>query len=263
MNKSVHISFIGAGNIATQLALAFHRYNVIIDSIYGPTKSHVELLAEQVHAKAICELSAINSDSDFYFLCVPDNAIKEVISKMKVAKEAVIVHCAGSVHLNVFSTSFEHFGVFYPFQTFTKNKQIDFNKVNIFCEANSPEILGKILDLAKIISHHVLVLDSNQRLNLHLAAVMSCNFTNHLLALTYKICDENKLDFKYILPLIHETLQKAENGDPQINQTGPAIRGDHSTIEKHKELLETKPVLKNIYETLTYSIQLTKNKNEL
>ena len=65
------------------------------------------------------------------------------------------------------------------------------------------------------------------------------------------------MDFEIIRPLIAETADKVMGNLPENVQTGPAVRTDESTLNKHLSMLTDMPELQNIYQTLSDSIKLT------
>ena len=147
-------------------------------------------------------------------------------------------------------------GVFYPFQTFSRSRIVDLCNVPIFVEAGSDDVLNFLTDIGKELSCNVSYLNSEKRLLLHLSGVFACNFTNHILALTYRLANENGIDFKILQPLVEETVVKAFTTNPKDVQTGPAIRKDIVTMEKHSAVLgNLDEQLQRIYNELSLSIQ--------
>jgi predicted short-subunit dehydrogenase-like oxidoreductase (DUF2520 family) len=139
-------------------------------------------------------------------------------------------------------------------QTFSKSKAIDFRQIPIAIEGNSSEVTSTIHAIADRLSEKVIELSSEQRKALHIAAVFACNFTNHLYALSKRLLTDQQLEFDLLTPLINETVTKALLNDPITMQTGPAVRGDQSTINAHLDLLNDKPELKELYQKLSQSI---------
>lgn len=142
-------------------------------------------------------------------------------------------------------------------QTFSKGKEVSFENIPLCIEANDESELTILNKLAAKISRQVYQLDGDKRKVLHLAAVFACNFPNHLYALANKILNQNGLDFEIIRPLIAETADKVMSNLPENVQTGPAVRADESTLNKHLSMLTDMPELQNIYQTLSDSIKLT------
>lgn len=252
--KNPNIIFIGAGNIATNLAISFYNAGCNIVQIYSRNIESAIKLADKVNSNAINNLPAIANDADFYFICVPDKAIKSVADEMSITN-GIVVHTSGSTDISVLS-NFKKHGVFYPFQTFSKDRVISFKEIPICLSANSDETFKTLYRLALQIGNKVIEFDSETRSWLHLSGVIANNFTNHLLALSYKLSKEKGYDFELLKPLVLETVQKAFEGDPAKTQTGPAIRDDHTTINSQIEKLkEYSPQLADLYKALTLSIQ--------
>ena len=192
--------------------------------------------------------------ADVFIIAVSDDAIKTVSGHFKNSPK-LIVHTSGSVPLSALPKEVRH-GVFYPVQTFSKERRVDFKTIPICIEANDSKDMELLKRLALAISDKVFEIDSEQRKALHLAAVFVNNFANHLYQIGNEICQENKISFELLKPLIIETASKIKTLDPLEAQTGPAKRNDTNTIKRHLEQLITKKQ-KEIYSILTESIRDT------
>ncbi len=249
---------IGAGNVATHLAKAIYAANVQVTQIWSYHKENAITLAAQVNAKAIDNLGGLDLTADICFVSIKDDAIADVANQLKSFK-GLIAHTSGAVNLNIFESQFDNYGVFYPLQTFSKNKEISFADIPLCLEANNESSLNRLKELAVRLSKNIVEINSEKRKILHLAAVFACNFTNHLYALADEILKANQLEFDILRPLIAETAAKVQNAFPLDVQTGPAIRSDEQTLIKHQELLLQQPQLLEIYKTLSNSIKKTIN----
>jgi len=250
------VVFIGAGNVSTSLAYAFSYAGWSIFQVYSRTIDSAATLAKLYNSNAISDLSEIERFADLYIIAVPDSSISEIIDSIP-SVNGVVVHTSGSTPLLVLSTfKSKGIGVFYPFQTFSRSRIVDLSNVPIFVEAGSDDVLNFLTAVGKELSHNVSYLNSEKRLLLHLSGVFASNFTNHILALTYRLASENGIDFKVLQPLVEETVVKAFTTNPKDVQTGPAIRNDISTMNKHSELLGNfDQQLQRIYNELSLSIQ--------
>ena len=165
----------------------------------------------------------------------------------------IVVHTSGAASLDVLDTK-NRKGVFYPLQTFSKNKEIDFSIIPLCLEAENTFDFRVLETVAKSISNAVFAINSDQRKALHVAAVFVNNFTNHLYHIGKEICGEHQVPFEILRPLIQETAEKINTLDPVDAQTGPAKRNDNNTIAAHLDYL-TNENQKNIYKLITQSIQ--------
>jgi len=184
---------------------------------------------------------------------VSDNAISSLSSKLNL-KDKLVVHTSGSVSMNELQST-SNKGVFYALQSFSKEQEVDFSTIPICIEAESKKDLDLLEILAKSISKKIYHINSNQRKSLHVAAVFVNNFTNHLYHIGNEICEENKIPFKILQPIIQETATKIVTLSPFEAQTGPAKRNDTETIKKHKAMLTANQ--QEIYTLLTKSIYKT------
>jgi predicted short-subunit dehydrogenase-like oxidoreductase (DUF2520 family) len=253
------ISLIGAGNMAWQLAKVLTEKNHEIDLIYSRNVENAVLLCEEIkQGKPVSKLDFSNSQSDLFLLCIPDQAFEAVLSELKLPKNSILTHTSGSHSIQLLKKGkFENvdFGVFYPFQTMSKTKLVDFAKVPICLEATTQLTYEKLQELAESLSPKVHQVDSATRKKLHLSAVFACNFTNHLLAVSNQLLQEDGLEIGLLKHLVEETIEKAFSMPPKDAQTGPAIRRDENIISTHLEMLEGKEELQEIYSLLTKSIQ--------
>lgn len=256
--QQASIVIIGAGNLATNLALALIEVGHVISQVYSRSEESASVLAQKCASTYTTNINDIFSQADSYIYAVKDDALPEIIQSVSV-HSGLHLHTAGSVDMSVFSGSKASYGVLYPLQTFTKNKPVKFDNIPIFVEANTENGLQKLHQLANSLSNEIIDCDSTQRFAFHLAAVFSCNFSNYMHQVAARILAENNLDFKLLLPLITESVAKLQQLTPAEAQTGPAIRQDKVTMNKHLLLLSEKPEEYNLYQLLSNSIS-RKNK---
>ncbi len=247
-----NIVMIGSGNVATQLGISLVKKGFNIRQVYSKTLANAEVLAQHLNAYSTCEFSEIQTNADLYIVAVSDAILLSVIEQMPNVK-GTVVHTAGSMSIDLL-IKFNRHGVFYPFQTFTKERAIDFGKVPILLEANNQEYYTEMQYFAKQISPIVMSCDSAQRQQIHLAAVFASNFTNHMYAIAHEILKRNDISFDVLKPLIMETALKTETLNPLKAQTGPAVRGDNNVINKHLALLDDNDELSVLYSMLSKRI---------
>ncbi|MCD8539890.1 MAG: DUF2520 domain-containing protein, partial [Leadbetterella sp.] len=220
-------------------------------------------LADGLYAAVpVNALDFSRSKSTVFFLCVSDDALESVASQILLPDGAVLAHTSGARPLSVLNgaTSLYHgnrvdCGVFYPLQTFTKGVPLEFGRIPILVESEDKNALTVLTALARRLSAKVLRVSSRERMGYHVSAVFSCNFTNHLWAMSKEILESENLDFGLLKPLIAETVKKMmEAGHPADVQTGPAVRRDRRTLEAHLHFLRDDEDLMKVYSTLTDSI---------
>jgi predicted short-subunit dehydrogenase-like oxidoreductase (DUF2520 family) len=245
---------IGAGNLATQLALALIEKEVQVTQVFSRNPESAKELAEKVNSEFITDLSLLKKDADLYIVAVKDSAIPEVLETLNLDESRLIVHTAGSVPMSILEGFSANYGVFYPLQTFSKSRKIDFSDIPICIEANHPSNLLKLELLGKKLSNSVNQINSEERKTLHLAAVFANNFVNHLYAIGAHILHDQKLDFNLLKPLITETAAKVQELSPLDAQTGPAKRYDKTIIDAQLKMLEHSPEYRKIYSFVTESI---------
>lgn len=250
----IKVVLIGSGNVAQHLIAAFLNAQIL-----GSEIELIQVYSRQTASVShLLDLEQITNDldtlaeADLYIIAVSDDAIGAISSQLSF-KNRLVVHTSGSVPLNALDED-NRKGVFYPLQTFTKNKPVDFKIIPICLESENTTDYQLLDKVAKSISEKVFAINSNQRKALHVAAVFVNNFTNHLYQLGQEICQEHQVPFEILKPLIAETANKIMVLSPKQAQTGPAKRNDTTTIAVHEAFLSEANHL-NIYKTLTQSIQ--------
>lgn len=253
----MNITIIGAGNVATHLALALKEAGHAINQVYSRTLKSASILAEKINALPINKVELLNNDADLYIFSISDNALPELVKQIDL-KNMNVVHTAGSIPIDVFKGA-ENYGVFYPLQTFSKKRKLDFREIPLCIEANNEKFNEKLTLLAKDLSDSVWQINSEQRKQLHLSAVFACNFVNHLYSISKELIKDKQVGFDILKPLIKETALKVMELEPKHAQTGPAVRNDTESLQKHIDLLSSYPEIQEIYKLLSKDIYL-KNK---
>lgn len=248
--SGLRVVFIGAGNVGTHLAEEFLNAGATIVQTLRKSKKAAD---KKFTRTASTDLKKIKSDADIYIIAVPDDSIASVAKAMPIVK-GIVVHTSGSVNSAVLKRHKKR-GVFYPLQTFTKGKMITVNSYAICIEGSSEQVIEDLMECAGGISKNAYVLNSQQREQVHLAAVFANNFSNHLFAIAAKILAVNQLPYELLKPLILETAFKVMDTDPQSAQTGPAKRNDKKTMSRHLAMLKNDAALSKIYKKLSKHIR--------
>ena len=246
----IKVVLLGAGNVGTHLYRALHNKEGL-QLIQWYNRSLNNLEKESVPFAVTQNLNDI-IEADLYIISVSDSVIPE-ISKALEGKKGIIAHTAGSISMEVLGAHENH-GIFYPLQTFSKQKEVDFNQIPLCLEANQQENLNLLKKVAQAIGGPVHLIDSAQRKALHVAAVFVNNFTNHLYTIGEELCKAHKVPFSVLQPLIAETADKMKHLPPSLAQTGPAARGDQKILEDHLQYL-TKESHQKLYQLISASIQ--------
>ena len=250
------IVFIGSGNVAFHLSQGLQQAGADILLVYSRKLKNAKYLAKLLNCPASNNLEKISSDADLYIIAVHDDAIGSVAEKLSttIGNQKQVVHTSGSIPSTVLKPWFKKYGIFYPLQTFSKNKSANLSEVPFCIHSSRKDFREKLFRLAKTVSQKVFYINDQERSRLHVAAVMVNNFTNHLYHMAYRLVEKEGLSFETLIPLIQETAGKVKSGDPYDMQTGPARRGDRAVIKKHLVYLEAHPEMKEIYSLMTQSI---------
>ena len=249
----MRITLIGSGNVATHLGAALKNAGHKIVQVWSRNLQHAALLAYHVKAEPIDRLSEISAETDLIIIAVKDAAVEEIASFIPI-KTVLVVHTCGAVGLNILEKYFENCGVFYPLQTFSKTRELDFKTVPLCIESIDKNSMQLLLELGRTISNNVQIINSDQRKTLHLSATFACNFPNYLFAVAADLLQQKQMDYDLLKPLILETALKIQEHQPKNVQTGPAIRRDEKTMQLHLDLLQQQPDLQEIYRLLSQGI---------
>lgn len=242
------IGIIGSGNVAWHLAKQFNKLNFDIQWVYSRNEDSGNALANEIQSNFYATFP--HQKVDFMFICVNDDQIQKVVDL--IPEDCSFVYTSGSIALSSLSCKHQNIGVFYPLQTFSKTKEVDFSETPIFIEASNPNFEEKLNQLASKMSKIVQVLNSEKRTQIHIAAVFANNFVNHLFYIAEQHLQKHDLDFKILKPLVVESIEKAFEIGPKNAQSGPAIRGDFNTIERHLSQLSSSE--KEVYQLITKQI---------
>jgi predicted short-subunit dehydrogenase-like oxidoreductase (DUF2520 family) len=250
----VKITIIGAGNVANHLAKRLFEKNHTVLQIFSRSIDNATKLAKTVNAEPVNTLEQIQDKADIYIIAVKDDAIESVSQQLNL-KNQLQVHTSGATPSTVLSNHTNRFGVFYPLQTFSKEKKADFEQLPMCIDANNADDLKILEAFAQSICPNVYHINDKERAILHVCAVMVNNFTNHLFAVADDILKQENLSLEVLKPLIRETVSKIEVHPPKSMQTGPAVRNDDNTIQKHIHFLEKYPKYQLLYQLLSDSIR--------
>lgn len=226
------ICIIGQGNVATHLCVALAGK---VDELYS------------VNSRSLEDLPI---DAELYLIAVSDEAIASVAARLPKL-DGVVAHTSGSTSIDVLNCVEGRRGVFYPLMTFSKDADIDYQRIPVFIEGSDKFTLEILRQTASLFTDKIMEMDSQRRMKLHIASVFACNFVNSLWQVSFDILASDDVPFRYMLPLIDATVAKLHYLTPYEAQTGPAKRGDIAVIEKHEKLLEEFPQLRDIYHDMT------------
>lgn len=251
----MRIVIIGSGNVASVLGRLFVKNNHEIIQVVSRNIEHANALASELNCTFTDNNGILDTTAELYLIAVNDGALFDINSNIHLGNKLVL-HTAGSVSKDVLKEISVNYGVLYPLQSLRKEIIHDL-EIPFLIDGNTQETKTLVEDFARTLSSNVAKATDDERLKLHVAAVIVSNFTNHLYALAEDFCKAENIDFKLLFPLIKETAERIETISPNDAQTGPAVRNDVFTLDKHLRLLTEHPRLKYIYLKLTDSIMRT------
>ena len=251
----MRIALIGAGRVASCMGPRLKRAGHTVTGVYSRTLANAEQLAKVVGAPAFDTLEFV-PEADVYLVMLSDDALLQLAPVIVKGREkALFLHTAGSVPMDLWKEAgAKRYGVLYAMQTFSKGADIDWPEVPVFVEGCNPAELEIVSNLASDLSGKVTELSSEGRKKLHVAAVFTCNFSNHMYAIAQKLLATEGVPFSVMLPLVRETARKVETMSPEDAQTGPAVRGDRKVMDQHLELLKEYPEYAELYRLISTDI---------
>ena len=249
----MQIVIIGTGNVATLLGKTIKAAGHTISGIYGRNPEAARELAVALDTVNGGGLDAMLPNADIYILAVSDASLGKLAGKLNIGSK-LLVHTAGSVPMDILKEYSPNYGVLYPLQSLRKELK-ELPVIPILVDANTPDNLTIIQDFAATLSSMIKKTTDEERFNFHLSAILVSNFTNHLYSLAADFCKEKDMPFTFLHPLIHEVVNRLEYGHPSQFQTGPAVRNDQETINRHLQALSGHPEMKNLYAVFTEGIQ--------
>ena len=259
MYMSHKICLIGSGNLGTNLGLTLYQNGFEIKQVISRTLNNATCLAKQIGAEYSDNIDDIIDECDTIIFSVSDDAIPELI-KGRQFGDKILIHTAGSVKRDVFKDVSDNYGVLYPLQSFSQHSIAEFKNAPVLIEGNNNYSFSRIRQIADQISSRVYEVNYSDRLKLHTAAVFACNFTNYMYQVANDIIEDLPIDFSIFKPLIRETTEKViKTLDPVKSQTGPALRNDHTTMNKHLELISNDQELSELYKLISNRIFESKN----
>ncbi len=254
--QNLKIVLIGSGNVGYQLGCHFFEKGLQVIQVFSRKAEKAEHLAKAIECDWTTSLDAITTQADLYVFAVHDNSIAEVAEQLAefLPPDKIVVHTSGATPSTALQPFFQNFGVFYPLQTLSIDRKPNFVSVPICVDAALAETQKTLLAIGQKVSQQVQVVTDEERAVLHVAAVFVNNFANHLFQIGATIMEEEGISFDLLRPLILETALKIQDNAPANMQTGPARRGDESTIQRHERYLEKFPDYRKLYTVLTQSL---------
>ena len=252
MKEINKIVIIGSGNVAWHLSHALQKAGMPLNQVYSRNEAHARELADSLNVSYISDIQQIE-DASVYLFAVSDSAIESILISRQW-NNAILLHTAGSVNINVFAPFSENYGVLYPLQSFTKDRELDITAIPFFIEANNAETKKLLNELAIKLSPKIYEIDSEARARIHLAAVFASNYTNYMITVASQLIEKESIAKEVFNPLLEETFKKAMQMGSLKAQTGPARRNNVAVLRKHEQMLSANPDWQKIYTFMAENI---------
>jgi predicted short-subunit dehydrogenase-like oxidoreductase (DUF2520 family) len=248
----LRVTLIGSGNVATILGKKIHNSGHIIHQVYSRNTQHATILANELNAEIAQEPSDIDASADIFIIAISDDSLHKIHEWFRT-KDKLVVHTAGSVSINVLEKVSDNYGILYPLQTIRKELGKE-PLLPVLVDGNTEWNKTKLLAFAQSFADTTGYANDEERSKLHLAAVFTNNFSNFLFTLAEDYCKKEGIEFRMIIPLLQETVNRLEYSSPADVQTGPAARNDQQTIDKHLKMLQEYPIMESMYRVMSDAI---------
>lgn len=250
------VTILGSGNVAWHLAQAFQSKGIAIEGVWSREPRNSHELASLAGCKVIPDLLDLPDDGSLVLLALPDHVLPDIMDKLRYRfwQHSVFVHTSGATSISILEGPFAHYGVLYPLQTLTKGHPVGPWPIPFLVHGNTVENTERLKQIAGKLSTQVQIVSDEDRAILHLSAVIINNFINHLGGLAFNQLEANGLDRRLLEPLALETIRKLFIYPAREIQTGPAKRGDISSLAKHLQMLANDPQFAALYRQISLSI---------
>lgn len=247
----MRVGIVGAGNVATHLCQAIVGAGHSIVAVASRAGESAVQLAQKIGAQYYAKASDFPVNLDFILIAANDNAVREISDSLPVS-DAIVAHTSGSIPLNDLSKHPSR-AVIYPFQTFSKGIDVNIKEVPFFIETSDFQTNIKVRDFLGTFTSNIFEADSAKRAQLHIAGVLTSNFSIYLLDIAKGILEKNGMSLDVVRPLVNASIKKAFEAGPHESLTGPARRGDVEVVKKQSDAIDN-PLHKEIYDAVSKSI---------
>jgi predicted short-subunit dehydrogenase-like oxidoreductase (DUF2520 family) len=257
------IAIIGPGRAGSALGRALHTAGYTIAAIGGRNPDNVRNLAEELGARA-CQSPATTIDmADLTIVAVPDDVIlplaTDMVASLCSAAGHAAVHLSGAQDRSALRPLAQQgsvrTGVFHPLQTFRRGPEAVGNVAGTYFGIDADQLLrDQLTQMARELHGHPFDLTGVDLALYHAAAVFAANYPITLLAEAMALAADAGLDpetaRKGMTNLLAGAVNNLRDLAPADAITGPAVRGDEGTIERHLEALKRDPELQRLYQLL-------------
>jgi predicted short-subunit dehydrogenase-like oxidoreductase (DUF2520 family) len=241
------LGFIGAGTVGTALAVRLSSQGYPVVAVSSRTRASAGRLAGKVSGCIVYDTSqGVADNAELVFITTPDDAIARVAAQTRWHTGQSVAHCSGADSTAILQPAKDagaNVAGFHPLQTFASIDQAIENipGSTVALEAEGP-LLSDLKDMAGALECSSIVLQPEDKVVYHAAAVIACNYLVTLIKLatdlwqTFDVPRQQAV--QALMPLLRGTLHNIETvGIPQC-LTGPIARGDAGTVTKHIESLQ-------------------------
>ncbi len=245
-------SVIGAGNLGVNLINSLVKRGYDFKFIYRKSSYH------DFDSHLSTDIGLIVQESDFVFIATQESKIRgaaEMIARETEPAGKIFFHTSNSLTAAELSGIRERGGLtasFSPLQTFIGfDRDSDLFPGIFFLAEGDPEALALAEDIARHLQAKVLVVDREEKVYFHMAAVSASNFLIAILKFAESQLKKGrgKFDINVLLPLIKQTLKNVESKGVDASLSGPVKRKESDIIRKHLALLQGREA--GFYHTLS------------
>jgi predicted short-subunit dehydrogenase-like oxidoreductase (DUF2520 family) len=237
------VGVIGAGAAGTALGVAISRAGWPVTAVASRDEGRRDRFHRLVpSARPFADPAAVIDEAELVLLCVPDDAIPEVVHSIRLYSGQAMAHTSGLLGAEVLDASRaagSQIGAFHPLVSFTSD--IDRSVAAIagatIALEGDDRLVGLLADLAEAIGGVPVRLPRGSKPAYHAAAVLASGGLAALLDAIVALAAAAGMDERGALAvygrLMDQTLANARAIGVNAALTGPIVRGDTGTVRAH------------------------------
>jgi predicted short-subunit dehydrogenase-like oxidoreductase (DUF2520 family) len=241
--------------LGTVLALALHSAGYSVVGCASRTLESAQRLADRIPGCAALPSSHLARRAEVIFMGVPDDAISEVDAELPWTDRHLAVHCSGARPASVLLKAAQcgaRVAGFHPLQTFadpdTGLRNLPGSTVGIEADDDTWMFLCEIADS---LGMNAIRIGAEDRALYHAASVLVSNGTVGLMAAAAHLWESLGVQrsdaMRALLPLLEGTVRNLDTLGIPNALTGPVVRGDLGTIQRHIKALAETPRELSVY----------------
>lgn len=260
MAEKPRIALVGAGSLATALAISLRRAGYRIDAIVarqpGSSLIRARQLALRVRARAVVGAERLNAR--ILWLCVPDSEIAHAAASLAetfYGKGRIALHSSGALssdELEPLASKGAAVATVHPLMTFVKGSRPSLAAVPFAIEGDA-EAVRIARAVVRDLGGEAYIIRKEDKNAYHAWGTFASPLLTALLATTEQVAGlagvRGATARRRMLPILWQTVKNYGVLGAAKGFSGPIVRGDVETVRRHLEVLRA-PVPRQVYVAL-------------